>query len=282
MKSGIESIDRVIDDVFPAYEPISIFGRPLTGKTVFSLQTAWWIISQRGGSVLYCDIDGGGDLMLRVWKPIFDARFGFTDPDAVQVHYLPMMAVRQYPKGNVKHIYLDLPIFALFGIRARVEVSEGGKATYVPEGVCKAEILNYPDARVLIIDTWSELTKRCFTGMASFEGRARATSQLYGELRNFALKRQQEKNEIFIFILHHASIHPQTGKISISGGSEVLHNSKYAYMIEKIPAYQGKYGRFYVYRYPNIAEFSKFAYFGYQDMGLVDISQQELEFLEKK
>jgi hypothetical protein len=282
MKSGLKHIDSLFPaDPFPAYEPINLFGKYLSGKTVFTLQTAWWIVSQKGGAILYIDLDGGGDLLIQAWKPVFDARFN-CDPEQVKIYYESAVVTKEYPRGNVKNIYLELPLFRLFGIEARVQTSRGGKATYVPEEVCKAKILDYKDVRVLIIDTWSELTKRCFVGMQSFEGRARATSQLYGELRNYALKRKESNDEVYIFVLHHASVHPQTGKISIAGGSEVLHNSKFAYMLEKIPAYGGKYGRFWVFRYPTIPEFGKFAYYGYCDMGMVDISEQELEFLKEK
>lgn len=265
----------------PPYSIINFCSKPLTGKSLLALQTAWWIVHERKGSIIYMDIDGSGDNFIQAWRDIFNLRYEFNPLD-VTIHYLPMFARRgAKDDGRVKNIYFDLPILEWFGIKARIKVSEEGKATFHPEVQIKSQISKYPDARVIIIDSFSALTK-LFSGTASFDGRARLTDWLYNELRDLALVRKDEGKEIYFLVNHHVSINPQLGIQKIAGGSEVIHNSKYAYMLDKIRL-KGKtdYCRFYVYRYPNIPEFSKFCYLKYSEMGFIDVPEEELKDLPK-
>jgi len=285
MKWDLIAINKLLgeEDPLPPYTVVNFIGKPFAGKTLLALQTAWWIVHERGGSILYMDIDGSGDNFIQTWRDVFNLRYGFS-PEAVTVHYLPMFARRTAKNdARVKHLYFDVPILEFFGIKARIRISEEGKATFHPEGQVKSQIANYSDVRVIIVDSFSTLCK-LFSGTASFDGRARLTDWVYNELRDFALERKNEGNEIYFLVNHHVSINPQMGVQKIAGGSEVLHNSKYAYLLDKIKLGREEkkdYCRFYIYRYPNIPEFSKFCYLQYSDMGIIDVPEEDLKNLPK-
>ena len=238
---------------------MNIFGAYLAGKTLLTLQEACYLTSKLGGDIVIFDVDGGAEVFVREWKPVFELRYG------------KIGRIQVVPSFNLKHpaqkyLKLDLKLFEHFGVKARVELSEGGKGQFIAYGICEPliEDLYRSGARVFIVDSFSQLHKDAFPGMSSFGERARAEDMLYSLIKMFIA----EHPDTFFFLNHHVSINPMTAKVDPSGGSAVIQNSKLAMMISKSP--KEPIGRLYVYRHPRKPPWSESAEIKFTDAGVYD------------
>jgi len=90
LKSDLEPINRAIGGLYSKY-PINVAGKYLAGKTLLTLQEGVYICSQlkekgdKNASILILDSDGGGELFVANWLPVFEKRYG-TEAD---VYVLP-------------------------------------------------------------------------------------------------------------------------------------------------------------------------------------------------
>jgi intein/homing endonuclease len=133
---------------------MNIFGAYLSGKTLLSLQEVCYLSSQLGGDIALFDVDGSADIFVAEWQPIFEFRYNKIG----RIHIVPSFNVKHPAQ---KYLKFDLKLFEHFGVKARVELSEGGKAAFIAYGVCEslAERLYNSGARYFIVDSFSQMYK---------------------------------------------------------------------------------------------------------------------------
>jgi RecA/RadA recombinase len=238
---------------------INIFGAYLSGKTLLTLQEACYLTSRLGGDIALFDVDGSADVFVAEWQPVFEMRYGKIG----KIHIVPSFNIKH---PTQKYLKFDLKLFEHFGVKARVELSEGGKAAFIAYGICESTIdaLYRAGVRVFIVDSFSQLHKDAFPSMSSFGERARAEDMLYSLVKMFTA----EHPDVFFFLNHHVSINPMTASVDPSGGSAVIQNSKLAMMISKRP--KEPIGKLYVYRHPRKPPWSESADIKFTDAGIFD------------
>ena len=238
---------------------MNLFGHYLAGKTLLTLQEACYLSSKLGGDIVLFDVDGGGQLFVNEWLPVFSLRFGKLG----NVYVIQSFNMKYPSQSKVK---IELKMFEHFGVHARVEISEGGKAAFIAYSTCEPliEKLYSQGARIFIIDSFSQLHKDAFPSTASFGERARAEDMLYSIIKMFLASHPDS----FIFLNHHVSINPMTNSVDPSGGSAVIQNSKLALMLSKRP--KEPEGRLYVYRHPRKPPWSEYASIKFNEGGIWD------------
>jgi RecA/RadA recombinase len=239
---------------------MNVFGAYLSGKTLLTLQEACYLSSKLGGDVVLLDVDGSADVFVAEWQPVFELRYGKVG----RVHVVPSYNAKHQAQ---KHLKLDLRVFEHFGVKARVELSEGGKAQFVAYGICEPTIekLYKAGARYFIIDSFSQVMRETFPGVQSFGERARAEDMLYSLVKMFLA----EHPDTTFFLNHHISVSPLTASIEPFGGSAIIQNSKLAVMLSKKP--KEPLGKLYVYRHPRKPPWSESADIKFTDAGVYDL-----------
>jgi hypothetical protein len=209
------------------------------------------------------DIDGGGKLFVDSWDPIFGKRY--PKSGGVEV-------IEAYNKKHQaqKRLKIDLTIFELFGVKAYVELSEGGKGQFVAYGICDSKVdkLAKEGVRVFIIDSFSQIFKDSFVGVQSFGERARAEDMLYSLIKMFL---QEYPNTIF-FLNHHVSVNPILHSMEPAGGSAVVQNSKLGIILTK---QKDNMGKIFVYRHPTKPPWSESAEVMFSEGGIFDAKSVE-------
>jgi hypothetical protein len=259
----VESDLQAINKLFGGWiqgSIMNIFGAYLAGKTLLTLQEACYLSSKLGVDVAIFDVDGGAEVFVREWRPVFELRYGKIG----NIHVIPSFNVKHPAQ---KYLKFDLKLFEHFGVKARVDISEGGKGEFIAYGVCNPliEKLYNDGVRIFIIDSFSQLHKDAFPSMSSFGERARAEDMLYSLVKMFIA----EHPDVFFFLNHHVSVNPMTASVDPSGGAAVIQNSKFAMMLSKKP--RENIGKLYVYRHPRKPPWSESADVKFTDAGVSDV-----------
>lgn len=255
LKSDLEAVNKLIGG-WPSGIPVNLFGAFMSGKTLLTLQEAYYIVSQRGGEITILDGDGGADVFWNQWKDVFTLKYG-VEP---KVNIIPSGNEMMFLGASQKVPYMKMRIFEAFGVNARVKMGE--KCEFEAVGISKPQI---PDnTTVLVIDSFSQPMKDCFHGVQSFGGRAGAENMLFGLIKSWLF----DHPDSFCFVNCHQSANPLTGEVTIAGGSPVIQNSKVSLYLDKI---KGKsYAKLWVFRYPNVEPWSKYEWLRYSDLGVSD------------
>lgn len=149
VESSLAAVNTAIGGWFSKY-PINIFGRHMSGKTLLALQEGCKVLAETGGNILFIDVDGGLELFANEWLPKFAKRFGFEGEVIIE-------EVSSERRSEArKYVTFNLPVFELFGVRAKVKISEKGKAEFYPWQVCKSKVEEYigrEDVRWIVIDS---------------------------------------------------------------------------------------------------------------------------------
>jgi len=238
---------------------MNVFGAYLSGKTLLTLQEACYLSSRLGGDIALLDVDGAADIFVREWRPVFEMRYGKIG----NIYVVPSTNATHPAQ---KYLKIDLKVFEHFGVRARVEFSEGGKGEFKAYGICEptVESLYRSGVRYFIIDSFSQVMREAFPGVQSFGERARAEDMLYGLIKMFMASHP----DVLFFVNHHISVNPMTSSINPFGGSAIIQNSKLAMMLSKKP--KESEGRIYVYRHPRKPPWSEYCDIRYTDAGVFD------------
>jgi hypothetical protein len=259
VQSSLSAINKLLGGWYKG-TVVNIFGAYLSGKTLLTLQESLYLSSKLGGDVVLLDVDGSGDVFVKEWLPTFQMRF-----DKIGNVHIVSSYNAQYPAQ--KYFKFELRMFEHFGVRARVEMTEGGKAEFVAHGICEPtlERLYNIGARYFIVDSFSQIFRETFPGVQSFGERARAEDMLYSLIKMFIAKHP----DIFFFLNHHISVNPITSSIEPFGGSAIIQNSKLALMLSKKP--KETIGKLYVYRHPKKMPWSEYAEVKFTDAGIFDL-----------
>lgn len=268
--SKLEVINRLIGSDIPLGYPINVFGKPMAGKTLLTLQLAFQY-SSPDKDIMILDVDGGADIFLKEWEPIFRKRYGHKGKVIIEPAWNEKTVA-----PNQKNVYFDMRIFSILGIKAKVVISSSGKSEFIPHSICPDKLEGYMKGGkigAIIIDSFSQVFKDCFIGTQSFADRARAEDMLFSLLKTIGAK----YGDILIFCNHHQSANPMTGKVDIAGGSAVIQNSKLAFYIDRVGVGGQDFAKLWIYRYPTIPSWRKKAIMKFTEEGFVDSDESELE-----
>ena len=262
VRVDLEAINKLLGGLYPG-EVLNIFGPYLSGKTLLTTQLSYYLMQEFGKAVLI-DIDGGGRIFVNSWDPIFRKRY----PKAGEMKVVTAFNKKHQAQKKLK---IDLTIFELFGVKAYVELSEGGKGQFTAYGICDSlvEKLAKEGYKVFIIDSFSQIFKDSFPGVQSFGERARAEDMLFSLVKMFL----QDNPDSFFFLNHHVSVNPMTQHMEPAGGSAVVQNSKLGIMIAK--RIKEDRGRIFVYRHPTKPPWSEYADIVYTEAGIFDAERVE-------
>ena len=188
---------KAINDLIRGFIPGVIYnfvGAKMAGKSLLTLQEACYLSSKLGGDIVIFDVDGAAEVFVAEWEEAFRLRYG----DFGKIHIIPSYN-RQMPARTKLKFHLTL--FEHFGVKARVELSEGGKAAFIAYGIGtnKADELYKAGARYFIIDSFSQMFKDTFPGTQSFGERGRAEDMLYCMMKTFLA----EHPGSFMLVNHH-------------------------------------------------------------------------------
>jgi archaellum biogenesis ATPase FlaH len=264
--SSLQAINKLIGGL-PLGTHVVVASPPMGGKTLLSLQLGWDVCSKTGGEITFIDTDGNFEAFLQQWQLPFATRF---EKD-VKVNIIKGTNVLQHQKGVP---YMELRAFRAFGIEAYSKI--GKQCEFQALGTCDPELGHYPNTKVLVIDSLSSIVKDAFHGLQSFGHRAACENMFLGLLKGWL----HDHSDVVCIVNVHESVNPTKGWISISGGSAVLYNSKYALYISKIAGKNT--GKLYIYRYPNVPPMSKWMPLKYSDIGITDGEAREVEESEPK
>ena len=277
LKSDLEAINNAIGGLYSKY-PINVAGKYLAGKTLLTLQEGVYICSQlkekgdENASVLILDSDGGGELFVANWLPIFERRYGTE----VDVYVLPAWNERR--EEQKKLAAFNMRVFSYFGIKAKVKISVNGKAEFIPHGVETKpkieEMIVKNGVRVVIVDSFSQIFKEPFPGNQSLGARARAEDMLYALIKETGLKHPN----VFFFLNHHLSVNPNRGTLDLTGGASVIQNSKLTIALIKRGGALKNFVEVQTYRHARKEVWEHAGWLRIDpDMGFVSSSQKEIE-----
>ncbi|RLI74057.1 hypothetical protein DRP04_15105 [Archaeoglobales archaeon] len=290
IKSDLQAINYLVEGLYTKI-PMNFFGKYLSGKSLLTLQEAYYLAAQKNGNILVVDVDGGAELFVFKWDDILRDRYGFKGEVFIEPAYnVPIQVYREMAEEKdtkaKKEVY-ELKCFELFGVKARAVISKpssvtkGSKTMFIPYERSTNKVADYIKNKkvvVVVIDSFSQIFKDVFVGTQSFGERARAEDFLYGRIKAIGL----QYPHVTFFLNHHQSQDPQKGTISLAGGSSVLQNSKLVLYIHRYEGKRDGYGYISVYRFPNVKPWSKSAYIKYTDAGFVDATEEELKMLGKQ
>ena len=288
-KPKLKAITSLLPHGLPTGQVVTnLVGKHLAGKSLLALQLAYEYAAKKNGNILILDVDGGATMFVESWKDIFEARFEANPKVFIEICQNTKRWVPSKSGGRKMHIAFDLKIYEAFGVKAVAYLTAeqvtdretkmakvvGGKTEFIPYALTDDKVEDYienKDVKVVIVDSFSQIYKDCFIGMQSFGERARAEDFLFGRIKEVGLRHP----DTLIILNHHHTLNPMTGGVDIAGGAAVLQNSKLALYIERLES-KKYYGlaRLYVFRYPNIAPWSKSSFMVYTDIGFVDMTRE--------
>jgi len=212
--------------------------------------------------------EAGGDAVL----PFGYAEVG-TEAD---VYVLPAWNERKEEQRKLPAF--NMRVFYYFGIKAKVKISQNGKAEFIPFGVETKpkieEMIVKNGVRVVIIDSFSQIFKEPFPGNQSLGARARAEDMLYALIKETGLKHPN----VFFFLNHHLSINPNRGTLDLTGGASVIQNSKLTIALIKRGGALRNFVEVQTYRHARKEVWEHAGWLRIDpEMGFVTSSQKEIE-----
>ena len=217
-----ELLDELLGGGVPYGTVTTVFGQPMSGKSMFIYQVGLANIKESGKKTLYVDTEGLRpiDMYKVVYK--FNQRFG-VDGETIKKDFEFYPAVGDYQLQPIQKI------FQIFGMMPTFAKSKGGRYT-VTFDKCTPKIKEEDLSKysMIIIDSLTAPLKTSVGSTTSnLPARAQLTERLFGLLHSVAIR-----HNISIILSHHASVDPMVlfgrdlGKPW--GGDPILYNSKYA------------------------------------------------------
>jgi len=265
ISSDLQGINDLLDGGYPIGIPIGIFGPPATGKTIFVIQESIYLASKLGGSVLYIDTEGGGNIAIAKWAPRFKKRFG-----DVEIYY-----------KDVRHI---AKLLEFCGFKINLRIKSGKIDIYLNEIVSPSSLAKTVESKkikVIVVDSISNPLKIYFPGgRVNFPARADASKILINSLQDVSC----EYDTITFGILHE-SVDPTNPyeRPGIFGGLSILYNFKVLlYLAERRFKPHRGVRDLYLARWFDEEKWNKSIQLFLDSNGYRDISQEELSKLAKR
>ena len=228
--SRIPTGSKIIDDLLGGGAPMklitTLFGEPMSGKTLLGYQIGINNIKLNDKETLLIDTEGvlEEDLNSLLYK--FGNRVG-VDKELIADKF------RMVKTYNDKQVQSIQKLMMMFGYMPKMELSEGGKYKLI-FNTCKETLTEkeLENISCIIVDSLTKPVKDSVgSETANLPARAQIVERLFGKFYQVA-----ELHNIAIVVLHHASInpaphHPGQDPGHVYGGNPIYYNSKYILQI---------------------------------------------------
>jgi len=268
IKSNLEGLNSLVGG-YDKKNRMSIFSKPMVGKTLFLLQEAFWIAKTTGKKVLFIDTEGDKDLFLDVWSSKFEERFGIKRDRII-----------------VKEVRDINPIMEFHGVKIKVNISKKGSKLTVNKieevEIEESELSKIVGKRrigTVIYDSITASFKEFGTGTPNLPARADVMGFLYNRIDKLI-----DKKKVTVITSHHLSKNPTDPRAEerMKGGDSIYYTSKVILQLKKFRTDKlENYRMLVLVRYPNKPKFSDVRYLRYDDNGVVDVSKEEMDKLRK-
>lgn len=265
VSSTLKGINDAVMGYLPRV-PTGLFGPPLAGKTIFSLQEGLAVAAQMEKDVLYIGTEGEGYPFVKMWEDTFRKRFNI--PKKINLVVKDLRTIEE--------------ILNYFGWNVEVVATQKGKVELVFKGEKKAEIEPLlKKTGVLIIDSMSNPLKIGFPGgRVNLPSRADAASLWLNSIHRFSVD-----YDLVTLVIHHESRDPtnQWALPSLTGGSAIRYNFKCLFYLEQRAFKAHKHVRdLFAVRWGNLPSWTRLCSMLLDSQGYHDISDEELREMARK
>ena len=251
MKSSLENINRLIGEYYPLLH--AYYAPPGTGKTLLLLQEAHFAASSTGKTAIYIDTEGGAQIAYNKWHETFNKRFGSAD-------------VKIYCISDLRDL------LKILGYDVEIATNESVVTFKKVERVSSIFDSFGKNLSIVVLDSLSKVLKTAFaTGMQNYAPRAQTINYICTSLATVAYS-----NRIPVLVSHHATRSiKSTQKPGMYGGDSVKYEFKVVMYMQKKPNHENIVD-IYLTRYFDKESWKHKATVMYTDVGVVDVSEQEL------
>jgi len=222
VSTGSDILDELLGGGVPYGIVTSVFGEPMSGKSMFSFQMGLASIKETGLKTMYIDTEGIRPQDFYSITSKFKDRWELTDKD-IKDKFEFVSTLGDLTFTSVQKL------FRMFGYVLTYDISKGGK--YTPKfEYCKPTIKEekWSEYGMIIIDSITKPLKDSIgANTQNLPARAQVVERLFGKLYDLATR-----HGLAIMINSHASVDPITpfGRDfgHMWGGDGLLYNSKYA------------------------------------------------------
>jgi len=214
----LTAFDRLFG-VFPHKIPMALYGPPMAGKTLLTIQLAAEIMSMEKRNVLWLDTEGGMNYFLSGWYNVFKRRYQL--PDEVKIRVEDSRSISN--------------LLRLHGIDHRLNISKEGKMENIVSGFIEntvEKLVKTGDVCLIVYDSLTNPLRTAFTGgRVNFPARADAVNMLFLQIQNIC-----SDYDVKVITTHHQTVDPARPweKPVVTLGAALLHNIKVVAYIEKI------------------------------------------------
>jgi RecA/RadA recombinase len=218
--TGSKLIDNLLGGGIPYGTVTAVFGKPMSGKSMFSYQVGLANIAKTQTKTLYLETEGlrQADLLRILYK--FKDRWGLTDK-LVKDNFEYKSMIGDYQLKPIQKL------FQVFGYIPELEMSKGGR--YTPKfRKCTPSIKEdqWSKYGMIIVDSLTDPLKTSVGSQtANLPARATITERFFGAIHEITAR-----HNIAVIVNHHASIDPvvfYTDHGRPWGGDPVMYNSKF-------------------------------------------------------
>jgi len=269
IKSSLDGLNSLVGGYY-AKNRMSIFSKPMVGKTLFLLQEAFWIAKTTGKKVLFIDTEVDKELFINIWADKFEKRFS-VKRDRIIIKEL-------------RDIYLLLDFH---GVKIKVNISKRkGKLTADKVDEVKIEdseifkLIGKRRVGTVIYDSVTDPFKKEFgAGTANLPARSSVLGFLYNHIDKLI-----DKKGVTVITSHHLSKNPTnpSSEETMTGGDSIYYSSKIILQLKGFRSVNLKdYRMLILVRYPDRPKFEDVTYLKYGDEGVVDVSKEEVDELRR-
>jgi len=269
IESNLDGLNSLVGG-YDKKNRMSIYSKPMVGKTLFLLQEAFWIAKTTGKKVLFIDTEGDKDLFMNVWSSRFEKRFGIKRDRIV-----------------VKEVRDINPIMEFHGVTIKVNISKKG-SKLTANKIKEIEIENSELSKLIgkrkigtvIYDSITASFKEFGTGTPNLPARSDVMGFLYNRIDKII-----DKKKVMVITSHHLSSNPADpfSEERMKGGDSIYYYSK---VILQLKEFGGRglkdYRMLILIRYPDKPKFSDVTYLRYCDEGVFDVTKEEIDELKKR
>jgi hypothetical protein len=265
-----------INDCLTGYDneiPLAIYGIAKTGKTMFCIQEAFYLMSKIHKNTLFFSTEMGVKRYIEYLEPIF--RKKFSTPDTCK-----MILIECPPQE--KHLE---KVAEAFGKLIHLKMGDTGKVDVQFTGSKEGEverIIKNKNVGILIVDSLTKPFKsEEFAGvLKNLPSRATGVNIWLNAIHSMAVK-----YKLITFVTHHASMDPTNpyATPSMTGGSDINYDFKIqVYMQQSKSAQYSKMRWIFVVRYFNVCEWTRKCRLWIDDNGYKDVDDAFLENIREK
>lgn len=265
VKSSLNCVNKMIGG-YTTKVPVGIYGRTMVGKTIFTVQEATYIAKQLGGNVLYVGTEGGEEMFISDWVPVFNKRF----ESSVNFYLLQARNIQTLLKLHGFDVELKMT--------GKIDIRWKGVSENVVRKMVDDKTKNI---RVIVYDSVTNPFKIAFPNeRQNYPARSSALNMLMNGVHDLAIE-----SDLVILMIHHASFDPtlakgQAGSVirpHIASGDAIAYNTKILLCLIQTSSRITNLRKIYLVRYFNKPEWSESYHVEIRNDGFWDVDSTEAE-----